>query len=115
MQGSATSDSQFRVLWLGQHFVDPLRTGLRPERTVPYVVTGPDGLSLLDTAPPGGGPAGAWLSRGVDALLAGRTHLAGHLLATAGIVAAFGVKAERASLEQIATPLSATDEEPESA
>jgi GT2 family glycosyltransferase len=86
VQGSAaTSDSQFRVLWLGQHFVDPLRTDLRPERAVPYVVTGPDGLSLLDTAPPGGGPAGAWLSSGVDALLAGRTHLAGHLLATAGI------------------------------
>jgi hypothetical protein len=85
VQGSATSGSQFRVLWLGQRFVDPLRTGLRPERAVPYLVTGPDGLSLLDTAPPGGGPAGAWLSRGVDALLARRTHLAGHLLATAGI------------------------------
>jgi GT2 family glycosyltransferase len=85
VQGSATSGSQFRVLWLGQRFVDPLRTGLRPERTVPYLVTGPDGLSLLDTAPPGAGPAGAWLSRGVDALLARRTHLAGHLLATAGI------------------------------
>ena len=52
MQGSATSDNQFRVLWLGKRFVDALRPGLRPDRTVPYLVTGPDGLSLLDTAPP---------------------------------------------------------------
>jgi hypothetical protein len=85
VQGSATSDNQFRVLWLGKRFVDALRPGLRPDRTVPYLVTGPDGLSLLDTAPPGGGPGGAWLSKTVDALVGGRTHLAGHLLATAGI------------------------------
>jgi GT2 family glycosyltransferase len=83
--GSATGAGQFRVLWLGQRFVDPLRSGLRPERSVPYLVTGPEGISLLDTAPPAGGPAGVWMSRAVDALLTGRTHLAGHLLATAGI------------------------------
>jgi GT2 family glycosyltransferase len=85
VQGSATSDNQFRVLWLGKRFVDALHPGLRPDRTVPYLLTGPDGLSLLDTAPPGGGAGGAWLSKTVDALVGGRTHLAGHLLATAGI------------------------------
>ena len=85
VQGSAAGDDQFRVLWLGKRFVDALRTGLRPDRTVPYLVTGPDGISLLDTAPPGGGSGGAWLSKTVDALVTGRTHLAGHLLATAGI------------------------------
>jgi hypothetical protein len=52
---------------------------------VPYLVTGPDGLSLLDVAPPGGGPGVAWLSKTLDALVGRRTHLAGHLLATAGI------------------------------
>jgi len=31
------------------------------------------------------------------------------LLATVGVVAVFGVKAERASLEEIAEPLSAVD------
>lgn len=85
VQGAATGNGQFRVLWLGRRFVDPMRSGLRPERAVPYLVTGPDGISLLDIAPPAGGPAGAWMSKAVDALLTGRTHLAGHLLATAGI------------------------------
>ncbi len=85
VRGSAQTGGQFRVLWLGQRFVDPVRPGLQPERPVPYLVTGPDGLSLLDIAPPSSGPAGRYLANGVDALLAERTHLAGHLLAPTGV------------------------------
>jgi MFS family permease len=66
-----------------------------------------------------GGPLASWLfgwliGTGSRRLLAyGDLLAAGLLLATAGIVAAFGVKAERASLEQVATPLSAAGDEPE--
>ena len=85
VHGSAQTNGSFRVLWLGERFVNPVRSGLRPPGAVPYLVTGPDGVSLLDFSPPGPGAAGAWLSSSVEALLSGRTHLAGHILATAGI------------------------------
>jgi MFS family permease len=68
-----------------------------------------------------GGPLASWLfGRLIDTgsrrlLIYGDLLAAALLLATAGVVAAFGVKAERAALEQIATPLSATDDEPEPA
>src|SRR5439155_14926499 len=84
-QDSAQGDGDFRVLWVGRRFVDPIRTGLSRQGATPYLVTGADGLSLLDASPPGQGAAGAWLGRSVDAILAGRTHLGGHLLAPAGI------------------------------
>ena len=65
-----------------------------------------------------GGPLASWLfgwliGTGSRRLLSyGDLLAAGLLLATAAVVAVFGVKAERASLEQIARPLSATDEAP---
>jgi MFS family permease len=65
-----------------------------------------------------GGPLASWLfgwliGTGSRRLLSyGDLLAAVLLLATAAIVALFGVKAERASLEQIARPLSATDEHP---
>ena len=63
-----------------------------------------------------GGPLASWLfgwliGTGSRRLLSyGDLLAAGLLLATAGVVALFGVKAERASLEQIARPLSAAEE-----
>jgi MFS family permease len=66
-----------------------------------------------------GGPVASWLfghliDSGSRRLLGyGDWLAAALLLATAAVVAAFGVKAERASLEQIAAPLSATGDEPE--
>jgi MFS family permease len=68
-----------------------------------------------------GGPLASWLfghliDTGSRRALAGGFLLAfGLLVGTVLIVLAFGVKAERASLEQIARPLSATDEVPEAA
>jgi MFS family permease len=68
-----------------------------------------------------GGPLASWLfgwliGTGSRRLLSyGDLFAATLLMATAGVVAIFGVKAERASLEQIATPLSATDDDPEQA
>lgn len=65
-----------------------------------------------------GGPLASWLfgwlidSGSRRYLCYGDLFAAALLLATAGVVAAFGVKAERASLEQIATPLSATVDAP---
>ncbi len=68
-----------------------------------------------------GGPVASWLfgrliDTGSRRLLSGGDFLAAVLLlATAAIVAAFGVKAERASLEHIAAPLTSTSDEPEPA
>jgi MFS family permease len=68
-----------------------------------------------------GGPIASWLfgsliDTGSRRLLCyGDLFAAALLLVTAGIVVVFGVKAERASLEQIAMPLSATEDEPEAA
>jgi MFS family permease len=68
-----------------------------------------------------GGPLASWLfGRLIDTgsrrlLSYGDLLAAGLLLATSMVVLAFGVNAERASLEQIAKPLSSTDEVPEPA
>jgi MFS family permease len=68
-----------------------------------------------------GGPLASWLfgwliGTGSRRLLSyGDLLAAALLLATAAVVALFGVKAERASLEQIATPLSAAEEPSEDA
>jgi MFS family permease len=68
-----------------------------------------------------GGPLASWLfgwliGTGSRRLLSyGDLAAAGLLLATAVVVALLGVKAERASLESLARPLSAADDEPEPA
>jgi MFS family permease len=68
-----------------------------------------------------GGPLASWLfgwliGTGSRRLLGyGDLLAAGLLLVTAGVVAAFGVKAERASLEQVASPLSAAADDAEPA
>jgi GT2 family glycosyltransferase len=86
VRASARSGDDFRVLWLGSRLVDPIRAGLGPRQAAaPYLVTGPNGVSMLDVSPPAPGPAGSWLTGAVSAILSGRTHLAGHLLAPAGI------------------------------
>ncbi|HEU5002273.1 MAG TPA: glycosyltransferase [Actinomycetota bacterium] len=88
LQGAASGAPDFRVLWVGSAFVDPVRgggAGSTAVGDVPYLVTGADGLSMLDASPPSGGAGAMWLRGAVDDLLTGRTHLAGHLLATAAI------------------------------
>jgi MFS family permease len=68
-----------------------------------------------------GGPIASWLfgwlvgTQSRRLLIYGDLLAVALLLATAAIVAAFGVKAERATLEQIATPLSALNDDPEAA
>jgi GT2 family glycosyltransferase len=85
VQGAAVGGTDFRVLWLGSTFVAPMQEGIRPEGAVPYLVTGADGITMLDASPPPDGAAGTWLTGVVNTLIDGGTHLAGHLLATAGI------------------------------
>ncbi len=64
-----------------------------------------------------GGPLASWLfGRLIDTgsrrmLCLGDLLAAGLLLATSGVVLAFGVRSERAALEQIARPLSAAEDE----
>ena len=85
LQGAAVGIPEFRVLWLGPSFVNPTRVALDPQGSVPYLLTGSDGLSVLDDSPLPVGPAGRWLSGVVKSLVDGRTDLAGHLLAPAAV------------------------------
>lgn len=75
----------FRVLWLGESWVDAIRSGTRRITGTPYLLTGPQGLTMLDAyaSPPAAGEER--LDVVVAALAGRRLHLAGHLLAPAGI------------------------------
>jgi hypothetical protein len=66
-------------------------------------------FSYRHSGPLASGLFGWLIGTGSRRLLSGGDVLAALLLlATAGVVAVFGVRSERASLEQIASPLSAT-------
>lgn len=82
---NAEQFGDYRVLWLGERWIDPIRSGSRRIDQIPYFVTGPGGLSILsiqDSSPAAGEDR---LSEIVDALLGRRLHHAGHLLAPASI------------------------------
>lgn len=75
----------FRVLWLGPEWIDPIRPGMRAQRGQPFLVTGPEGLSLLESQMPPRAAGEERLDSLIDSLLGRRLHLAGHLLAPSGI------------------------------
>ncbi|MEO7804970.1 MAG: glycosyltransferase, partial [Actinomycetota bacterium] len=75
----------FRVLWLGRTWFDPILSGTRPEATVPYFLTDPGGLTMLDVMPPPTTAGEKELDNTVASLVDLRLHLAGHLLAPANI------------------------------
>lgn len=83
-QSSAQQRSGFRVLWLGRAWVDPVRAAARPAE-VPYLLTGPGGLTMLDGLSFFSSPGQRRLDDIVTSLAGMRIHLAGHLLATASV------------------------------
>ncbi|MGH2767932.1 MAG: hypothetical protein ACRDIF_03130, partial [Actinomycetota bacterium] len=83
-EASSGTRGAYRILWLGDSWIDPVASGLVP-KPVAYLLTGPEGLTMLEAF---GMPASDGTRRLEDtlkALLAGKVHLAGHLLAPASI------------------------------
>lgn len=82
---TAESTGEFRVLWLGPTWADPIRSGLRRMDGTTYFVTGSEGLTMRDLyePPPSEG------ERALDRVVAGMSDEgldhAGHLLAPMGI------------------------------
>lgn len=78
---TAIQTGDFRILWIGARWIDPIRPASRRMDAVPYFLTGPDGLSMRDLydPPPSEGERG--LDRIVEAMTADRLDHGGHLLA----------------------------------
>jgi GT2 family glycosyltransferase len=85
MKTTAQEVGDFRVLWLGRRWADPIRAGLRPSGGAEYFLTTSQGLTMLDAIQPPPAEGEARMDTVIDALLGRRLHLAGHLLAPANV------------------------------
>jgi hypothetical protein len=85
LETTAEEAGEFRVLWLGSRWADPVRAGLPPGEGIDYFLTGADGLTMLDAIQPPRSSGERRLDRVIDALMRNRLHLAGHLLAPANV------------------------------
>ncbi|HYO00062.1 MAG TPA: hypothetical protein VEU28_10350, partial [Actinomycetota bacterium] len=85
MRSTAEEVGDFRVLWLGERWADPIRAGLRPSGGAEYFLTTSQGLTMLDAVQPPPAQGEARMETVIDALLGRRLHLAGHLLAPANV------------------------------
>ena len=85
LTSSADQVGEFRVMWLGARWVDPVRGGVRPLPRTSYLITGAEGLSILDLYEPSPREGERRLDETVNALIDRRLHHAGHLLAPSGI------------------------------
>lgn len=75
----------FRVLWLGPRWLDPIREGARRMEGTEYFLTGPSGVDMLGTQEATPSDGERKLDQTVEAMAGKGLHLAGHLLAPAGI------------------------------
>ncbi|HVE75743.1 MAG TPA: glycosyltransferase family 2 protein [Actinomycetota bacterium] len=82
---TADQVGDFRVLWLGERWIDPIRSGSRRIDGTPYILTSPAGLTMLDMHDPPPSDGERALEESIDAMVGRRLHLAGHLLAPASI------------------------------
>ncbi|HLF69702.1 MAG TPA: hypothetical protein VI541_01965, partial [Actinomycetota bacterium] len=85
LTSTAAQVGSFRVLWLGERWVDPVRPFSRRIDGTPYLITGPQGLTMLDAFEGSPDEGINRLDDSVQALAGRRVHLAGHLLAPASI------------------------------
>lgn len=85
LQSTASQEGEFRVLWLGTRWTDPVRSGIGTRQGADYFLTGADGLSLLDAYRPPATDGEKRLDGTVRAMMGLRLHLAGRLLAPASI------------------------------
>lgn len=85
LQSTSREVGEFRVLWLGGRWADPVRRGLPARSGTDYFLTGADGLTMLDGVQPPPAQGEEQLESVVGALMGNRLHLAGHLLAPANV------------------------------
>jgi len=85
LNSTADQVGDFRVLWLGRRWLDPVRAGSRRIDGAEYFLTGPGGLNMLDSQEASPSNGEARLDETVQSMAAGGLHLGGHLLAPASI------------------------------
>ncbi|MGI8426572.1 MAG: glycosyltransferase family 2 protein [Actinomycetota bacterium] len=85
LTSTADEVGDFRVLWLGKRWLDPIRAGSRRIDGAEYFLTGPTGLNMLDTQEGSPSNGEARLDQTVQSMASGGLHLGGHLLAPASI------------------------------
>ena len=85
LQTTADEVGDFRVLWLGKRWADPVRAGLPPREGIDYFLTGAEGLTMLEAVPPPPSAGERKLDDVIEALMGNRLHMAGHLLAPASV------------------------------
>lgn len=85
LTSTAQGVGDFRVLWLGGEWTEPIRSGLRPTDGTEYFLTNSQGLTMLDAFQPPTAQGEARMESVINALMARRLHLAGHLLAPASV------------------------------
>lgn len=78
-------DGDFRILWFGNRWVDPIRNAVRRMGATPYLLTRPTGLSISDLYDPSPRQGERRLDDIMGSLSQGRLHHAGHLLAPASV------------------------------
>lgn len=85
LQSTAQEVGEFRVLWLGERWADPVRAGLPAREGTDFFLTGANGLTMLDGFQPPPGKGEERLESLVGSLIDNRLHLAGNLLAPANV------------------------------
>lgn len=102
MRSTAQEVGDFRVLWLGGRWADPVRSGLRPKQGAEYFLTTSAGLTMLESIPPPPSQGEDRLESVINALMGRRLHLAGHLLAPANVQFIVADPADRPTIEALA-------------
>lgn len=82
---TAEETGDFRILWLGRRWVDPIRSAAGRKDATPYFLTGSEGLTMRDLYDPPPSDGERRLDEVVGAMTGGRLDHAGHLLAPMGI------------------------------
>ncbi|MGQ0679197.1 MAG: glycosyltransferase family 2 protein [Actinomycetota bacterium] len=85
LKSTAQEVGDFRVLWLGTRWADPIRSGLPSRSGTDYFLTGADGLTMLDGVYPPPAQGELRLDGLIAALMGNRLHLAGHLMGPANV------------------------------
>ncbi len=101
LKSSALETGDFRVLWLGKRWTDPVRAGLRPTEGADYFLTTSDGLTMLDSIQAPTAQGEQRLDTVINALMGRRLHLAGHLLAPASVKFIVADSADRPTIQAL--------------
>lgn len=82
---TAELSGDFRILWIGHTWADPVRSGLPRMGGIPFFITGPEGLSLRRIHGPPPAEGERRLAEIVEAMATRTLDHAGHLMGPMGI------------------------------